>query len=217
MLQEFDEMLECAEWMYDRACEILLEPEKVPEVLEEIARRDLRIKELEATIRRQLVEHLTIRPGRDVSGSLVMMSVVKDAERIGDFSRKIFKMRSRHEPALTQGEYSVLLTEIQGAVGGLLKKVRRAFQEGDAELAEEVVAEECQTSRRCDVVIEKLFDDDIPCGRAVTYTLLARYYNRTAAHLSNIASTVLVPPHMIDLPSEPPQEGSKSKEPGNGS
>ena len=200
MLSEFDEMLASAEQMYERACDILMNVEAIDDVLEEIIKRDRRIKELEATIRRQLIEHLTIRPGKDISGSLVMMSVVKDAERIGDFCRKIFKMRSRHERKFEHGAYSGLLTEIREGLRDLFEQVRQAFREGNPELAQQVLASEEQISAKCDEVIERLFKDDIVCERAVTYTLLARFYNRTGAHLSNIATAVLMPAHKIDLP-----------------
>ena len=201
MLDEFDEMLASVEWMYEHACDVLLSSEAAADdVLQELVNRDRRVKELEATIRRQLVEHLTIRPGHDVTGSLVMMSVVKDAERIGDFSRKIFKMRTWYERKFEHGDHSAPLAEIREAIRGLFDKVRLAFREGDSRPAEETVAAEDQISAKCDKVIDQLLKDNLPCERAVTYTLLTRYYNRVAAHLANIASTVLVPPHMIDLP-----------------
>ncbi|MFH0964118.1 MAG: PhoU domain-containing protein [Planctomycetota bacterium] len=84
MLDEFDEMLAAAQWIFEQASAALLGEEGAEGVRDEIALRDRKIKELEARIRKQIIEHLTIRPGKDVTGCLIMMSVVKDAERIGD-------------------------------------------------------------------------------------------------------------------------------------
>ena len=62
---------------------------------------------------------------------------------------------------------------------------------------------EDEISAKCDDIIGRLLlDEAIRTDRAVAYTLLARFLNRSAAHLDNIATTVLRPAHLIDLPSD---------------
>jgi len=213
MLDEFDEMLECGEKMYELAGETLLSPATIDEALGEVRRLDARIKELEETIRRQLIEHLTIRPGKDVTGSLVMMSVVKDAERIGDLVRKIFKMRSRHERKFEADDYSAPFKEVREGIHDLFEKVRQAFREGDADVARQVIVADDELGAKSNGIIRRLYTDDVQCERAVTYTLLARLYHRASAHLANIATSVLAPAHKLDLPTgeleDEGQNGSK--------
>lgn len=202
MLDEFDEMLACGEKMYELASEALLRPETIDEALSEVRQLDGRVKELEETIRRQLIEHLTIRPGRDVTGSLIMMSVVKDAERIGDLARKIFKMRSRHERKFEEDEYSATLREVREGIRELFDKVRQTFREGNVEVARQVVVADEELGDKSNGIIRRLYNDNVECERAVTYTLLARLYHRVSAHLANIATSVLAPAHKLDLPAE---------------
>ena len=202
MLDEFDEMLSCGEKMYELAAEALLSPATIDEDLAEVRRLDARIKELEEMIRRQLIEHLTIRPGKDVTGSLIMMSVVKDAERIGDLARKIFKMRSRHERKFEEDDYAAPLKEVREGIHDLFEKVRQAFREGDVEAARDVVVADDEIGRQSNGIIRRLYTDSIECERAVTYTMLARLYHRASAHLANIATSVLAPAHKLDLPAD---------------
>jgi len=214
MLDEFDKMLEAAQWMFENACELLVNPEKVEEVQDEMSRRDREIKQREATIRRQLIEHLAIRPGRDATGALIMMSVVKDAERIGDYARNIFKLRTLYTRKFKHGRYTKPIEEIRDAIRDIFVKVRQAFLQGNVELAEEVVSVEDEISAKCDDIIGRLLSDEaIRTDRAVAYTLLARFLNRSAAHLDNIATTVLRPAHLIDLPSDDAAAEDPPKDP----
>ncbi|MFH0964119.1 MAG: PhoU domain-containing protein [Planctomycetota bacterium] len=106
--------------------------------------------------------------------------------------------------------------EVRQAISESFSKVRQAFRTGDIELAKTVVATEAGTGAKCDAVIERLFQDkDIKTDRAVAYTLLARFLNRTGAHLANIATTVLRPAHLIDLPVSETEcaEGAPADEP----
>ena len=214
MLDEFDGMLEAAQWMFENACDVLMNPEKIEEIQDEMSRRDREVKHLEATIRRQLIEHLAIRPGTDATAALIMMSVVKDAERIGDYARNIFKLRTLYTRKLKHGRYAKPVAEVRDAICDIFAKVRQAFREGNVELAQQAVRQEDEVSAKCDDIIERLLaDDSIRTDRAVAYALLARFLNRSAAHLDNIATTVLRPAHLIDLPPDEADVDPKPDDP----
>ena len=52
----------------------------------------------------------------------------------------------------------------------------------------------------CDEVIDKLAkSDELSTNEAVSYTLIARYYKRIAAHLANIATSVILPLNDLDF------------------
>ena len=54
--------------------------------------RDVAVNELERSIRRKVLRHLTVNPGHDVAICLALMSVAKDAERIGDYCKNVFEV-----------------------------------------------------------------------------------------------------------------------------
>ena len=89
---QFDEMLDHAQWMFLRANEVLHRKTTAADVKDSIYARDKSINDLLRSIRRKLVRHLTINPGTDIAASLVLMSVAKDAERIGDYCKNVFEV-----------------------------------------------------------------------------------------------------------------------------
>ena len=159
MLDEFDNMLQAVHWMFENACDLLMNPEKVEEIQDEMFRRDGEVKQLEATIRRQLIEHLAIHPGRDATPALIMMSVVKDAERIGDYARNIFTLRKLYTRKFKHGRYAKPVSEIRAAISDIFVKVRQAFLQGDVEQAQQAVLAEDEVSAKCDDIIKRLFSD----------------------------------------------------------
>jgi len=66
----------------------------------ELYERDIEINQAERSIRKQIVEHLTFQPGQGVNQSLVLMSIVKDAERIGDYCKNIVEVAVHHKKTL---------------------------------------------------------------------------------------------------------------------
>ncbi len=63
-------------------------------------------------------------------------------------------------------------------------------------------------AKKCDAMISDLMEDELPTRDAVLLTLLARYLKRVSLHLSNIASSVVMPLHRLDYFDEegtPPQ------------
>jgi len=46
--------------------------------------------------------------------------------------------------------------------------------------------------------MERLACDEAPCREAIPWALTARYLKRVAAHISNIASGLVMPVHKID-------------------
>ena len=89
---EFTEMLDHAHWMFVRANEVLRRQADAADVKESLYRRDKSVNELVRSIRRKIVRHLTINPSRDVAACLALMSVAKDAERIGDYCKNVFEV-----------------------------------------------------------------------------------------------------------------------------
>ncbi len=92
MLDEFQTMLRDGEWMFATVGKVLRREEQPEAVHEAFFARDREINQREKDIRRRIVEHLSLRGEADVPACLVLMSVVKDAERIGDYCKNIYEV-----------------------------------------------------------------------------------------------------------------------------
>ena len=190
---EFVEILDHAKWMFVRANEVLNRTAAPQEVKESLYRRDKSINELVRSIRRKIVRHLTINPSVDVAACLALMSVAKDAERIGDYCKNVFEVGQFYKEDFAVPRYHEPLAAVGARVTPLFDLVRRAFSESDSKLAKESLKEADGIGDACDEIIAQLLSDEasIETHEAVAYSLLARHYKRVASHLANIATAVL--------------------------
>ena len=190
---QFAEMLGHAQWMFTRANEVLQRQVEPAGVRDSIYQRDKSINELLRSIRRKIVRHLTINPGADVAASLALMSVAKDAERIGDYCKNVFEVGRFYKEDFNVPRYHEPLAAICERVQDLFGGVRQAFRESDAEAAKAALKAADEIGDGCDRIIEQLLGDEasIETPEAVAYSLLARHYKRVASHLSNVATAVL--------------------------
>lgn len=190
---QFSEMMDHAKWMFERANEVLRQATNAEEVKDAIYRRDQAINELERSIRRKIVRHLTINPGNDVAACLALMSIVKDAERIGDYCKNVFEVGRFYREGFHVSKYHEPLEQIRLDTSHLFDAVANAFRQSDAAAAKTAIENAHQIGRRCDDVIEALLLDEssMQTHEAVAYSLLARHYKRVSAHLANIGTAVL--------------------------
>ncbi|MCP4753210.1 MAG: PhoU domain-containing protein, partial [Proteobacteria bacterium] len=87
---QFVGMLTMARELYHLIVEALRSGKKSEELETTVYQTDIKIDKLEREIRKALVTHLSFNPGQQIAGSLILMSVVKDAERLGDFCKNLY-------------------------------------------------------------------------------------------------------------------------------
>lgn len=198
---EFSQMLEHALWMFIRAGEVLHRKADASQQRDAIYQRDKSINELLRSIRRKIVRHLTINPGSDVAAGLALMSVAKDAERIGDYCKNVFEVGRFYKEGFHVARYHEPLEGVCRRVEQLFTMVSEAFRESDAQTAKEAMARADAIGDDCDQVIEQLLGDQasIETHEAVAYSLLARHYKRVSSHLANISTAVLGKVEQLDF------------------
>ncbi len=190
---ELAEMLDHSRWMFVRANEVIGRRVPADEVKESLMRRDKSINELLRSIRRKIVRHLTINPGGDVAACLALMSVAKDAERLGDYCKNVFEVGRFYTEDFKIQKYQEPLEAVREDVERLFEKTRLAFTKSDDDAAKAAITAADTIGDRCDEVVEQLLGDtaSIDTHEAVAYSLLARHYKRASSHLANICTAVL--------------------------
>lgn len=190
---QLGEMLEHGLWMFERANEVLHSRVPADDVHDAIYQRDKKINELQRSIRRKVLRYLTINPGYDVAACLALISVAKDAERIGDYCKNVYEVGRAYTEGFHLARYHEPLNEIADQTINMFTMVSDACQNGDGALAEQALGRSRIIRRRCDRIIDELFADEEPMEihEAVAYSLLARHYKRVAGHLSNISTAVV--------------------------
>ncbi len=204
MFDEFDRMLEETHWMFQQAVEVFFSRVDWQAVQSPLYERDKTVNKLERSIRAQVVKHLSIRQEANVAACLVLMSVVKDAERIGDYCKNIFEVGKFYTSEFTSADYLDSLERIRTELEDLFGLTKAAFGQSDVHRARRVQKQFGVTSKECDELIQALLQRhaSIETDEAVAYSLLARHMKRIGAHLSNISSAVIAPVHKLDYMDE---------------
>jgi phosphate uptake regulator len=211
LLTELDQMLSHTAWMFDRASSVLQRTVTAEEVHESLYRRDREVNELERSMRRKIIRHLTINPGSEVAGCLMFMSLAKDAERIGDYCKNVFEVGVFFRRQLRVERYAKPLDEVRREVQAMFEQARQAIGQASEDTARSVIDRAGQIRRKCEDLIHQLLQEhhELDTDEAVAYSLLARHYKRVTAHLSNICTAVVSPIDMLDFHDEPaPRDGA---------
>jgi len=208
MLSEMNDMLGEAVHMFRPIAEVLAGRSGLSrETHEMVYSTDRKINHIQRKIRKQLVEHLVVSTGADVPISLVLMSVIKDAERVGDMCKNMLEVAEACGGALPECEYRERFDRLLEETEALFGPTAEAFRESDKELGEQAVDKGRALAKEYDAVIDSLLDSSVPTRDAVLMALLARYLKRLCLHLTNIATSVVMPLHRLDYYDEKREEG----------
>jgi phosphate uptake regulator len=198
LYHSFVEMLEMNWAVFEIVMEVLAGRVGAGEVEDDVLVRDIAINRKERSIRRRLVEHLAMKTGDAVPSGLVLMSVVKDAERLGDYCKNLLEVEQMLEKPACELRFSQDVVDLGAQVTQNFRGTLRAFTEADAVVAREILEDETLMNQRCDRLVSKLARSDLPAHEAVPTALWIRFLKRINAHLANICSSLVLPVHRID-------------------
>ncbi len=198
VLEQFKQMLDDSQIMFEAVCRRIIDNQKEEGLEEKIYSIDKSINDLERNIRKRIIEHLSVQPSVDMSTSLLLMSVVKDAERLGDYAKNLSEISRLLTAPLDKEKYTRLFGHAEDKIKALFACAKDAFIEIDENKASQAWEYEREVVRRCDSIVEHLAKSDFSVNEAVCMALMARYFKRIAAHLTNIATSVVVPLSDLD-------------------
>lgn len=161
-----------------------------------IYEKDKQINKFEREVRRNVLTHLTITGVHNIVPGLALVSIVIDVERIGDFTKNIAELAKAHPTRLDAGDYENDLAEIENFLFVRFDQINKVMAGPDVELAKQMMAEHRDISVQCDKMMADIISGKITlptASDAVVLALYSRYLKRVAAHLTNIASSIVNP------------------------
>jgi phosphate uptake regulator len=191
----FLEMLEEGAKAYKHGFEGLFDPDGAPGRREALMLAEGRTDELMQAIRRELVVHGTVHGSSTFPDLLVLMSLAKDAERIGDYSKHLLELGALR-PNLGDEDERRALKEKGARLLEMLGSGREAFESGDEGRASAFLEnireleEECAAAIVAGVMRTQ--------GNAAARVLALRHFKRIARHLGNIVSSIVLPLDQLD-------------------
>jgi phosphate uptake regulator len=205
MRTEFGQMLDAGRHIFDAAANAFLGGTDVEVIRNDLFDTDKRINRAEQKIRREIVVHASVHGAAEFAPCLVLMSVVKDAERVGDYAKNIFDLAvlAPHTPS---GEHKEKLVALKDRISRLMAAGREVFDSQDSERAAELIRESQRIEDVCDEQVRSLIAGDPQVSMSSAYVLAYRYFKRVASHVRNVTTSVVQPLDKLDFPAKPPGE-----------
>ena len=189
------EMLREDREMFEAAIRSLREREDARLEID-IYAKDQLINAYEREVRRKVFTHLALAGEKDLNAGLVLVSVVIDIERIGDYTKNIVELALHHPQRLECGPFDTDARKIETAVKTMFELLLESLPGNDEAKAREVMSDHWWIARKADDILVSLIekeDTGLTCRDAVATAMYLRYLKRISAHLMNIASSVVNP------------------------
>jgi phosphate transport system protein len=162
---------------------------------------DKEVNRFEREVRRKVMTHLTVSGPADVASGLVLVSVVIDIERIGDYAKNIYDLARYHPRRLDAGSLEAEVADIETRVAELFRLMVDAFKTSDVDKARKIMLDyKEKLSAECEQVVRSIVRGevtDLSAGDSATLVLYIRYLKRIAAHSRNLVSGIVNPFHRI--------------------
>ncbi len=199
MGQNFAAMLSLTQQMTLQAGEIFFRMDATPDERTTLFKTDVKVNKLERAIRKQVIAHLSITGNRaSLPYCLLLVSLVKDVERIGDYAKNLAEAPEYHEGPLPDDAIVAELREIRSGVETAFAATSTVFEGSDRERALVLIRQGRDLTHRCDLLVERIARGDYAASLTTATVLGARYYKRIAAHILNVLSSVVMPLHKLD-------------------
>ena len=195
---DFAKMLDLTQNMTHLAGQIFFGEEE-KSARDQVLRLDIQVNELERVIRRALLVHLAV-PGNsaDVPYSLLLMSLVKDVERLGDYAKNLAEIVDIRPEPHPEGQVLSELMAIRQNVAVAYQSCAKVVTSAQRKEATELIRRGRETARRCDQLITGIGSSDYDAATTTAFILGTRYYKRINAHVLNVLSSVVMPLDKVD-------------------
>jgi len=188
--------------MVDITWEMFVEAKKslrekdINELEIDIHNRDVEVNKFTRQVRRNVLSHLTVAGTDDLYSGLLLVSIIIDVERIGDYTKNIVELAINHPAKLHGGMFEEDLKRVETTVEDTFRRVRKIFETSDVQDAEKLLRDYHWVNRLCDqrvVDYIKGSDKNVSTSDAVSLALYFRYLKRINSHLRNVATSVVNP------------------------
>ena len=197
IMRLFEEMLDDGRHIFDGAANCLLGGTDPETVKDDIWSTDIRINKNERKIRRLLLTHASLQGRGPLASDLVLMSLVKDAERIGDYGKNLFDLAALRRPVEDTRRDELLAMKEQAS--RMLVRAKNIYRSEDEDAAREFIQEAGDFAVKCDERTAECVRSETGTGTAACTALAYRYLKRIVAHTMNIITSVVMPFDKLDF------------------
>ncbi|MCB1247633.1 MAG: hypothetical protein KDB69_10230 [Acidimicrobiia bacterium] len=170
----------------------------------EVRSTDREINEAQREVRRALMVSAAVNP-TDLPLVLQYASIVKDAERVGDYAKNVYDIVKYGED-FDDVPDSDELDGYRTAVAQLILDAADVFGATDAEAAQRLISKADTFLAEYDTKIRDAYNSTGPASDAVARALYYRYLKRITAHVMNLLTALVQPLDRLDSYDEAPED-----------
>jgi phosphate uptake regulator len=188
-------MLKLSHEIFLKSLESFNSPESLKEI-KALKKEDRKINDYQMTVRRKVLTHFSIgASAREVTNGLVLVDMVVDIERIGDYCKNISDLTLMKESSINFGELSDEISKIEEEVKSRFSSTIEVIENQDEDLAFTLQDKYRKAiSTVSDNIVSDIVSGKTKLGsqsKSAALVLYVRYLKRIGAHLKNITSTVV--------------------------
>ena len=187
-LEECHEMLDIDLKMFQESINVLRNKDN-SESSFDIRKADLKINEFERSVRRKVMTHLAVSGTDDLGSGLILISVVTDIERIGDYTKNIYDLSKFYTKKLNGHDLESDLSNVEEKVVSLFQNSIKAFKDQDLELARQLMKDYKESiSKQSDKITNDIISGKLSmdADTATAVAMYSRYLKRIGAHSRNL-------------------------------
>lgn len=183
--------------VFDTATDALFGGGKSKETKRELRSTDREINVAQQDVRRDLMVHASVQETVDLPLVLAYMSTVKDAERIGDYSKNVYDL-VRYGADFEHAEDREELAGYRDRVSHLIGEAAEAFAAKDTERAQQLIAKADGFLDDYDAHVKAAYRWEGTPSDAVSRALYFRFLKRITAHVMNFLTSLVMPVNRLD-------------------
>jgi len=183
--------------MFENAITHLREGEKSKK-LKKLKKKDREINEFHKSVRKKVITHFSVsKKIEDIPNGLVLLTLVVDVERLGDYTKNILDLAIHYPNPLVAEGLLASLKDIEEEVQLMFTNVISSIENNDEKLAKKILKTYGKSlAGTSDKIVNNCIagNHTFKDGKqTASVALYARYLKRIGAHLKNISTTMLNP------------------------
>lgn len=198
------QMLDDGQTVFDTATDAVFGGGKSKETKHAVRETDSEINAAQQDVRRALVMRSAVS-AFDLPAVLTYMSIVKDAERIGDYAKNMYDLAKYGANFELADDHDELLA-YRDAVSQLIADAKATFADDNTEEAQRLIDKADGFLSEYDDNIKKAFKSEGTADQAVGRALYYRYLKRITAHIMNMLTALVMPVDRLDYYDEAPED-----------
>ena len=195
--EESLQMLDLSHTMFNKAVKKSKKQESLT-VLKKLKNRDREINSYQRVVRRKIFTHFAIEQDtHDITSLMVLVMMIVDIERIGDYSKNILDLAINYPDALDTKHLHKDLYDIEIEVKERFYHTIDAVKTQDIRDASSLLKGfKKHVTGASDRIVNNIISGDLEFqsgSEAAAIALYARYLKRIGSHLKNITTTIVNP------------------------